>query len=570
MKEILINYPIKFLQQELINIRTNYRLEKNKIIEILKTMKSIKKLSKEQLIEFLITYKYDISKIPKLEDLIKPKKERKPPKTKETKISTGESQILTRDELQKRRFYKIPADVDKMIKKIELDDLNHPTKEDKKLAIEIFKYLYKIFDNYENIKKELMANYDKLDKKITLEEYEKYIEDIFYTYIKNEIKEYGALFRDIKELYMVKYDLETSVKKGIYGNIKFYLNHKKILPNTYIKEFLTILNKYLELPAEKSKATERLAKQELIISTGRSQIKTREELERRREYLLQNKREIENKQFENLNKYEIVEKRPSGDKLIKMRDDYKKDKIMWSLEAIQKGVSLERILEIIFGGGYKQLNAFFTPDSVIDTMLDFSFFYQLLNSYRIERKTFHILETSGGIGNIIYYILENTENISNIKIDFVEVDEDFISIAQARLFKYRDIITYHHKSFFDFETDIKYDYIIGNPPFKISLGKNNNIYDVDFFNKCYKDFLKEGSKIVFVMSISAFTLKTESHKEFKKIINDVFDTIDKDELIRRQSIIELKNKFSKNEKGQKPVSTNVNTEIYIVEKPYED
>ena len=77
MKDILIKYPIKFLQQELINVRTNYRLEKKNIIEILRTMKSIKKLDKEQLIDLLIKYNYDISKLPKLEDLIKPKKEKK-------------------------------------------------------------------------------------------------------------------------------------------------------------------------------------------------------------------------------------------------------------------------------------------------------------------------------------------------------------------------------------------------------------------------------------------------------------------------------------------------------------
>jgi len=442
MKDILINYPIKFLQQELINVRTNYRLEKTKITEILRTMKSIKKLDKEQLIDLLIKYNYDISKLPKLEDLIKPKKEKK---TRAIKPK-GEPKPRPIEEPKPR-----------------------PIEEPKPRPIE-------------------------------------------------EPKP-----RPIEE------------------------------PKTKPKE------------EPKTKP-----KEEPLISTGKSEKKNIEELTTRRDDLLQKKKEIENKQFENLNKYEIQVKKPSGNQFIKMKDDYKKDKIMWSLEAIQKGISIERILEIIFGGGYKQLNAFFTPDSVIETMLDFSFYYQLLSSFKLQKKTFHILETSGGVGNIIYYMLENTENISNIKIDFVEVDLDFISIAQARLFKYRDIITYHHVSFFDFETDIKYDYIIGNPPFKISLGKKNNIYDVDFFNKSYNDFLDEGSRIVFVMSTSAFTLKTESHKEFKKIINDVFDTIDKDQLINQQSIIELKNKFSKNEKGQKPVSTNINTEIFIVDKPYED
>lgn len=65
MKEILIKYPIQILKKELINVRTGYRLEKKKIVEILKELKVINKLNKDQIIELLIKHNYDINKLPK-------------------------------------------------------------------------------------------------------------------------------------------------------------------------------------------------------------------------------------------------------------------------------------------------------------------------------------------------------------------------------------------------------------------------------------------------------------------------------------------------------------------------
>lgn len=65
MKDILIKYPLPVLRKELINVRTGYRLEKQKLIEILKSLKAINKLSKDEVIELLIKYNYDISKLPK-------------------------------------------------------------------------------------------------------------------------------------------------------------------------------------------------------------------------------------------------------------------------------------------------------------------------------------------------------------------------------------------------------------------------------------------------------------------------------------------------------------------------
>jgi hypothetical protein len=138
MKETLINYPITILRRELINVRTNYRLEKKRIVEILKTMKAINKLTKDELIELLIKHNYDISKLPKLEEIkkeakistgksqVKTREElQKRKEAKEPKFSTGESQILTREELQKRKEAKTDKENDLYLKSLGLDNISN-------------------------------------------------------------------------------------------------------------------------------------------------------------------------------------------------------------------------------------------------------------------------------------------------------------------------------------------------------------------------------------------------------------------------------------------------------------
>jgi predicted RNA methylase len=126
MKEILINYPIKFLQLELINIRTSYRLEKKKLIEILREMKSINKLSKEDLIDLLIKYNYDISKLPKLEDLIKPKKEPKPKAKKEEleRLKAKKKELEILKAIEAKQAEKDAKDKEELEAKEKNPDLN--------------------------------------------------------------------------------------------------------------------------------------------------------------------------------------------------------------------------------------------------------------------------------------------------------------------------------------------------------------------------------------------------------------------------------------------------------------
>ena len=271
-------------------------------------------------------------------------------------------------------------------------------------------------------------------------------------------------------------------------------------------------------------------------------------------------------------KFMIKKNKVSPDDYIKMKDDYKSNTYEWVKQAYKQGLTDTEILSYSGIGekDYKLLNAFFTPDKIINDMFDLSFLYENLTQKKNynDKKPLYILECSGGIGNIIYYILETINNnnpdlLKYIKIDFVEINKDFIEIARAKLDKYKDLITYHNMSFFNFKTDKKYEFIFGNPPYKLTIN-NKNIYDVDFFLKCW-DLLSY--KIAFLMSTTSITGNTKSHKLFKDIIEDygISKKIIRDQDYGNQFRV-YKNKEFQDKKTTQAGLTSVDTYLYVLEK----
>ena len=278
-----------------------------------------------------------------------------------------------------------------------------------------------------------------------------------------------------------------------------------------------------------------------------------------------------------IKKFMIKKKSVSTDDYIKMKNDFNSNIYEWTKQAYKEGLTDTEILSYADMGekDYKLLNAFFTPDNIIDDMYDLSFLYENLSQARVYNNTIYILECSGGIGNIIYYILESINNnnpdfLKYIKIDFVEINKTFIEIARAKLDKYKDIINYYNISFFNFETNNKYDFIFGNPPYKININ-NKNIYDVDFFLKCWD---LASFKIIFLMSSSSLQLKTNSHKKFKDIINkdDIKSNIELEKkLIKYGQLYIYENEFKKGK--TQAGTTEIKTFLYILNKKddiYED
>jgi len=257
--------------------------------------------------------------------------------------------------------------------------------------------------------------------------------------------------------------------------------------------------------------------------------------------------------------------RPSPDELIQMRKDYKLNPLEWIKQALDKNIDITKILEIIVNVSKKEAqlyNAFFTPDSLSNKIFDISGIYQNLSYQSIMKKKTRILEFSGGVGNIIYNLLDdlNKEYYKYIEIDFIEINEEFFNIAKVRLDKYKDIINFYNIDFFNFKNKYEYDYIIGNPPFKIK-NQDTTIYDVDFYNKSW-EMLKEDGSMLIIMSPSSLTLNTKSHIKFKQLLPET----DKKELINSGYLYINDEKFNKKEKGVKAGLTNIETYFFKITK----
>lgn len=172
MRDILDKYPIFVLRHELINVRTGYRLEKKKLTEILKGLKSIKKLTKNELIELLINHSYDISKLPKLEDLQKPKKPKQEPKPKPKIEEKPDVDIYNL--YYKKYKEKLPS-VEETNSKIDNLNIYYSIREEKEVKVknedrkrlkEIAKICYKLINDYDDIKKQLLLNKEKWDDEL--------------------------------------------------------------------------------------------------------------------------------------------------------------------------------------------------------------------------------------------------------------------------------------------------------------------------------------------------------------------------------------------------------------------
>lgn len=105
-----------------------------------------------------------------------------------------------------------------------------------------------------------------------------------------------------------------------------------------------------------------------------------------------------------------------------------------------------------------------------------------------DQQTVRILEPSVGVGNFIPLILKKFEG-KNIILDVVDIDAHSLEIAQLILKNY-DIpqnctINYIIDDFLLHDFEVKYDYIIGNPPFYKMKSANSllNVYRTRAINK---------------------------------------------------------------------------------------
>ena len=140
----------------------------------------------------------------------------------------------------------------------------------------------------------------------------------------------------------------------------------------------------------------------------------------------------------------------------------------------------------------------FTPDKEVEIIITES------GIKDDKREKLMILEPTSGIGNVISHILK-CPNVQNFMIDSVEIHKLFYQIQKAR---FNDIgnINMYNIDLLKYHQKYTYDYILGNPPFNIrttTLKKgvlvNLQLYDVDFVAMCYNMLSKDG-KLTMIIS----------------------------------------------------------------------
>lgn len=105
----------------------------------------------------------------------------------------------------------------------------------------------------------------------------------------------------------------------------------------------------------------------------------------------------------------------------------------------------------------------------------------------IDKKIIRILEPSVGIGNFIYILIEKYKLNEKVIIDVVDIDKKSLVILDA-LNAYREIpenfeINYINSDFLQYKTDLKYDLVVGNPPY-FNMNKSQGL---DFLRKQFDD-----------------------------------------------------------------------------------
>lgn len=159
----------------------------------------------------------------------------------------------------------------------------------------------------------------------------------------------------------------------------------------------------------------------------------------------------------------------------------------------EKAIKLKEALAKVHT--YNIQGFFPTPDEVIDKMFDYA-----------DLKDSHfVLEPSAGIGSIIDRIIEHG---FKCQIDAVEQQISLYEILCLKGYtaSCADII-----EDVELERSEQFDRIIMNPPFEKGQ-------DIDHVLHCYKNFLKEGGKLVSVMSAGVLSNSTKKYKDFREFV----------------------------------------------------
>ena len=142
---------------------------------------------------------------------------------------------------------------------------------------------------------------------------------------------------------------------------------------------------------------------------------------------------------------------------------------------------------------------------------DSIFLYDFISSFKPKGK---VLDVGAGCGIIGLLVARDNKKV---ELEAVEKQDEFVEYAtiNARVNKIEYKI--HKKNFLKLEEDVKYDYIISNPPFYhdgVTKSQNESLFNarynvnlpIDKFFKKVSKILKPNSHFIFCYDASQFAL----------------------------------------------------------------
>ncbi|MGE9968131.1 Eco57I restriction-modification methylase domain-containing protein [Limosilactobacillus mucosae] len=176
-----------------------------------------------------------------------------------------------------------------------------------------------------------------------------------------------------------------------------------------------------------------------------------------------------------------------------------------------------------FANANRQTNsAYYTDDFIVNKIID--------GLPEVNRDTIYVLEPSAGIGNFVYpFILKFAKKYNHIYLTLNDIDPDSLKIAKFFLSKEKipDNITISYSSY-DFLDglafyDKKYDYVIGNPPFKRISNKQAAILGDEYTLNLAGQFLLKAADIssVTALVMPKNFLSTGEFEHTRKVIKNI-------------------------------------------------
>ena len=194
----------------------------------------------------------------------------------------------------------------------------------------------------------------------------------------------------------------------------------------------------------------------------------------------------------------------------------------------------------------KKLGQYFTKnESLLKNLKEF-----------IKNKPKQILEPSIGQGHIIDYLKKDSnQRFQNTEFIMIEIDKNLIPLSSINKEKI------HYMDFLEYNSNKKFQTIIGNPPYVKKKGKSN-LY-IEFIKKCV-NMLENNGELIFIIPSDFFQLTSSAKLINQMMCQGKFTHIyhpNQENLFEEASIDILIFRFQKIENNNQNIGNNIETNI---------